>query len=133
MNILSKVFITKISVTVLFWCIPLILLPTSWLESVGFPQQESYMFVRMLGWAYLSLCLCYWFGLKSSLQGKRTMGPIWVGILSNGGACIYLAYYGMVGTWSTWGGLVQFLCWASVAVTFFITLFLYIYGIRVKE
>ena len=37
MSGLTKVFIFKISATVLFWCIPLILFPASILDSVGFP------------------------------------------------------------------------------------------------
>ena len=43
------------------------------------------MFVRMLGWAYLALCVGYYFALKASQHGKRLMGPIWVGMASNGG------------------------------------------------
>jgi hypothetical protein len=88
------------------------------------------MFVRMLGWAYLALCVGYAFGLKASLQGHRAAGPIWVGIVSNGGACAYLAYFGMTGAWSTWGGFVQFVLWSSVGATAAITSGLYFFGVR---
>ena len=91
MSNLSKVFVFKIAATLLAWCFPLILLPATWLELAGFPEQETYMFVRMLGWAYLALCVGYWFGLQAALQGRRAMGPIWVGILSNGGAFFILS------------------------------------------
>lgn len=130
MNNLTKVFIFKISVTVLFWCIPLILFPTSILETVGFPSPPTYMFVRMLGWAYLALCVGYAFGLNASLRGERTAGPIWVGIVSNGGACVYLACFGIFGTWATWGGFVQFVLWSSVLATAAITAGLYLFGVR---
>ncbi len=129
MNNLSKVFVFKISATVLFWCLPLILLPAAWIEAAGFPRQETYMFVRMLGWAYLALCVGYWFGLKASLHGRRAMGPIWVGVVSNGGACLYLLYYGVTGTWAYWGAWLNFIGWSSVLATFFITAGLLAFGV----
>ncbi len=90
MNNLSNVFIFKIAATVIFWCIPLIMLPAELLAALGLPDQPSYLFVRLLGWAYLALCVGYAFGLSMSLQGQRALGPIWVGMVSNGGACAYL-------------------------------------------
>lgn len=133
MSNLSKVLIFKISGTMILWCVPLLLLPGYVLESIGFPHQENYMFIRMLGWAYLALCFGYYFALKASLNGKRLMGPIWVGIVSNGGACLYLLYYGVIGSWSSWGGAVQFIAWGSVGATALITLGLYVYGVKGSE
>lgn len=130
MNALSWVFIFKIAATVLVWCVPLLLLPSAVIEALGFPPQDTYMFVRMLGWAYVALCVGYAFGLKAALKGKRLMGPIWVGIVSNGGACLYLSYYGLTGTWSDWGFPIQFIAWNSIVATFFITLGLYLFGVR---
>jgi hypothetical protein len=130
MSHLSKVFVVKIGATVVFWCIPLILFPAAILEAVGFPEQASYMFVRMLGWAYLALCVGYAFGLKASLAGQFALGPIWVGIVSNGGACLYLSFFGLSGAWSSWGGFVQFVLWSSVVATAAITGGLYWFGVR---
>ncbi len=130
MNNLSKVFIFKIGATVSVWCLPLIVMPASWLEAVGFPGQETYMFVRMLGWAYLALCVGYGFGLRASLQGRRAMGPIWMGVLSNGGAFCFLLYYGIVGTWTSWGTVLQVVGWGSVVATFLITAGLMVFGVR---
>ena len=133
MSKLSIVFIMKIAATVLVWCIPLILFPASVLEVAGFPEQQSYMFVRMLGWAYLALCVGYYFGLRASLEGKRLMGPIWVGVVSNGGACAYLLFYGVAGAWSEWGWFIQFVGWSSAIATALITVGLYAYGIKGNE
>lgn len=133
MNTLSKVFIFKIAATVLVWCVPLLLFPFSWLETVGFPPQTDTMFVRMLGWAYIALCVGYYFGLKAALDGKRLMGPIWVGIVSNGGACLYLLYFGVSGAWASWGGAIQFIAWGSCVATALITLGLYRYGVQGEE
>lgn len=129
MNNLARVFTFKIVATIVFWCLPLILLPSSALEAAGFPKQDTYQFARMLGWAYLALCVGYAFGLASALQGKRALGPIWVGIVSNGGAFAYLLYYGLLGTWSAWGGAVRFVGWSSVAATFLITVGLFMFGV----
>ena len=133
MSPLSKVLIVKIAATVLVWCVPLLLFPASLLQAIGFPEQSSYMFVRMLGWAYLALCVGYAFALQASLQGKRLMGPIWVGIVSNGGACLYLCFYGLSGAWSQWSGLIQFIAWGSALATALITAGLYLYGVRGNE
>lgn len=133
MSPLSLVLIFKIAATVLVWCMPLILFPAAALEAVGFPAQRDYMFVRMLGWAYLALCVGYAFGLAASLSGKRLMGPIWVGIVSNGGACAYLLFYGATGAWSEWGGFIQFIAWSSVVATALITAGLLQFGVRGKE
>ena len=130
---LSKVFVIKIAATVFVWCVPLILIPAQLLEAAGFPEQDSYMFVRMLGWAYLALCVGYAFGLRASLDGKRLMAPIWVGIVSNGGACLYLCYYGFTGTWVEWSPLIQVILWGSAVATALITAGLYVYGVRGRE
>ena len=130
MNHLSKVFIFKISATILVWCVPLILTPAAWFEAFGFPEQQTYMFVRMLGWAYLALCVGYCFGLKESLRGRRAMAPIWVGIVSNGGAFLYLLYYGAIGTWAAWGIALQVIGWGSVLASLLITISLVIFGVR---
>ena len=133
MSNLSRVLIVKIAATVCVWCVPLILFPATLLEAVGFPPQQSYMFVSMLGWAYLALCVGYGFGLQASLAGKRLMAPIWVGMVSNGGACLYLCYYGFTGEWSAWSGVVQFVFWSSALATALITAGLYRYGVRGTE
>ncbi len=133
MSALSTVLVFKIAATVLFWCLPLLLFPAALLESAGFPPQDSYMFVRMLGWAYIALCVGYAFALKESLAGRRLMVPIWVGIVSNGGACLYLLYYGLSGAWSGWGAWIQFTGWSSVLATALITLGLLRYGVRGSE
>ena len=41
MNPLSRVFIFKIAATVVFWCLPLLLLPGQVLAGLGFPPDRS--------------------------------------------------------------------------------------------
>ena len=133
MSSLSRVLTFKIAATVIAWCVPLILFPASLLESIGFPRQDSYLFVRLLGWAYLALCVGYGFALRAALDGRRLMGPIWVGIVSNGGAFALLLYYGVAGAWADWGVMVQIIAWGSIVATALITLGLFIYGVRGNE
>lgn len=131
MNSLSLVLTFKIAATVLFWCVPLLLLPSSMLIELGFPaQSKDLMFVRMLGWAYLALCIGYAFGLKASLLGKRALGPIWVGIVSNGGACALLLLFGLSASWQDMASLVQFIFWSSVVATAAITVGLWLWGVK---
>ena len=128
MNALSLTFTFKIALTILFWCAPLLLFPASLLEALGFPEQPTYLFVRLLGWAYVALCVGYGFGLRASLEGTRAAGPIWAGIVSNGGACAILCIFGIAGAWSTWSVLAQVLVWSSAVATGLITLSLLRFG-----
>ena len=91
------------------------------------------MFLRMLGWAYLALCVGYGFGLQASLNGKRLMGPIWVGIISNGGASACLVFYGFGGAWTEWGWFLQLLAWSSAGATALITAGLCVFGVMGDE
>jgi len=128
MNHLAKVFAIKIVATVTVWCAPLILLPTSLLEAAGLPRQDITLFVRLLGWAYLALCVGYAFGLRSALQGKRALGTIWMGIVSNAGASAFLFYFGVAGAWSAWGSPLQLLAWASALAALLIAVGLFVFG-----
>lgn len=131
MTALARVFVVKIAATVLLWCVPLLLFPAAVLVRLGFPEPGGLLlFVRLLGWAYLALCVGYGFGLAAALKGQRAMGPIVVGIISNGGASLYLCYFGFSGAWSEWGGIMPWLLWASAAVTGLISFLLYWFGVR---
>ncbi len=127
---LANVFRIKIAATLLLWCAPLMLAPGFLLTALGLPEQENYMFIRLLGWAYLSLCVGYWFGLNEALAGRYAPGPVWVGILSNGGACAYLLYFGLTGTWSSWGFLMQATFWFSIVATALLALGLNTHRVR---
>jgi hypothetical protein len=76
-----------------------------------------------------ALCVGYGFALRESLHGRRLMGPIWVGVVSNGGAFCYLLYYGLQGSWSDWGPTIQVIAWTSVVATAIITAGLLIFGV----
>ena len=130
MNVLALILTFKIVATVLVWCIPLLLFPSWLLEQSGLPSQEINMFARMLGWAYLSLCVGYCVGLSDEIQGKRNMLVVCVGLVSNGGGCLYLLYYGFSGTWTHWAVPLQVMLWGSAIAAGLITAGLYVFGFK---
>ncbi len=130
MDPLSMVLMFKICATLLVWCVPLLVLPTSVLEWLGLPPETPWMFLRMLGWAYLALCVGYSFALTEALKGKRLVSTIWVGIVSNGGACALLLVHGCLGAWTDWGLPIQVVLWGSVAATALITAGLVAWGVE---
>ena len=132
MNLLSKVLAFKIAFTLIMWCGPMLLFPATWLEAIGLPPQQSYLFIRLLGWAYLALCVGYGFAFFAALEGERLMAIIWMGLVSNGGACLYLIYFGTSGSWSSWGIAAQIMAWSSVAATAIICMGLFRFGIQKK-
>lgn len=137
MNKLSIVFIFKIALTLILWSLLPLLLPPSWLEFLGLPQQSSYLFIKLYGMAALSLVVGYGFGLRESCpsqnkQARRAMGIIWVGIVSNAGASLILLLYGLSGTWNTWGFFLQLGLWFSMVATGLIAINLIIFGVLDK-
>ena len=125
---LSITFSVKIVVTILCWCVPLLLFPPSLLETFGFPPQENMVFLRLLGWAYLALCVGYAFGWQAARHGVRARGPIWMGIVSNAGASALLVTFGGDGAWSDWGSPAQACMWGSALATGLIALALVAFG-----
>lgn len=106
----------KIGATLGAWCAPLLLLDGAVLRTLGLTPEPSLMPLRMLGWAYLALCVGYAAGLRAALAGRVENGPLDVGIVSNGGAALLLAWYGVTGSWTNWHMFVQFHLWGSALV-----------------
>lgn len=129
MNSLESVLLAKIALTVAAWCVPLLLLPASLLEAMGFPVPEPRLFLRLLGMAYTALVVGYAFGLRSVRRGEYPEGVVWVGIVSNGGACLILLLAAALGTWSAWGGFAQVVMWGSLLGTGGITAGLVRFGL----
>ena len=122
MKRLSTVLITKIAFTILLWCLPLLVFPTSLLEWLGFVVPSPLIFLRLLGLAYLALTVGYVFGLHDLRRGNSPAGVIWMGIVSNGGACIALAVAAVFHAWEAWGMFAQVFMWGSLAGTAAITI-----------
>ena len=127
---LTLILAVKIIATLLVWCIPLLFFPKDWFVAMGFPQTLRMEFLRLLGWAYLSLCVGYFFAWSASRRGIRQAGPLWVGVVSNGGAAALLLSYGLAGAWTQLGGFPQFVLWGSTGVAAALSLGIWFYGAR---
>ena len=121
MGPLSKILAFKIALTVAVWCVPMLLFPAAWLQSLGFPVPEPQLFLRLLGMAYTALVVGYAFGLRATIQGTYPTGVVWVGIVSNGGAFLLLAGAAVLGAWAAWGTIAQAIMWGSLLGTGAIT------------
>lgn len=120
-KLLSRVYVTKIVITILLWSIPLLVFPPRLMTTLGFPELEAMLFLRLLGWAYLALCVGYYFGWRNARNGVFDPAAFTMGIVSNGGAFIFLTYYAITAAWSDWGFLAQLFMWISLAATLAIT------------
>ena len=127
---LRTLLFLKITITVLFWCIPLLFLPTSWLTAGGVPESLDRDMGRLLGCAYLALCVGYGHAWVAAGRGERLMAPLWAGLVSNGGAFLLLINQGISGHWQGWGLAAQTILWGSVAGTAIITLGLWQLALR---
>jgi hypothetical protein len=126
---LERVFAAKIAVTAFFWAAPLLFLPEAQLGAAGLPG-EGVPLARLLGCAFVALCVGYGFGLREVRAGGRATSAVVVGIVSNASAGAYLVYFGASGALMGWHQAVRILAWASAAVTLGIAFALYWYGLR---
>lgn len=117
MNALAQVLAVKIALTLSAWCVPLLLFPKPLLLWLGFPVPEPALFLRLLGMAYVALIVAYGFGLQAARRGEYPAGVVWVGVVSNGGACLLLGYFAWLDAWSDWGGFAQLVMWTSLLGT----------------
>ncbi len=67
--------------------------------------------------AYTALLVGYGFGLKVALRGGYPEGVVWVGIVSNAGACLLLGIAAGFGIWESWGEMAQTIMWVSLLGT----------------
>lgn len=117
---LTRLLKRKIAITALFWCLPLIALPRSWFAALGVPINESLLFARLLGVAYLALLVGYIEGLRGVEKGENPIPVIHMGVVSNAFAGAVLAYFGFNGAWSAWGLGATVFMWVSTVGAFYV-------------
>ncbi|MCB9478978.1 MAG: hypothetical protein H6684_03700 [Deltaproteobacteria bacterium] len=104
---LQNVLRFKLAVTVAIWAGPMLFLPKSVFALLGFPIPEPFLFVRLLGAAYLALCVGYGSGVVELSRGRSAAGAVWMGVVSNGSAAMLVALAAMRGTFADWPGLAK--------------------------
>ena len=82
----------KIGFTLLCWCLPLLLFPALIVEALGTEAEIVTVLLRLLGWAYLALCVGYFIGMKKAYKGEYHEAPIFAGIASNSGVSLLLTW-----------------------------------------
>eukprot|EP00127_Corallochytrium_limacisporum_P005431 Clim_evm43s204 gene=Clim_evmTU43s204 len=113
---LEDVLQVKIVATMVAWSIPLILPLPAFVHSIlGLPEPS--IFTKLLGVAYLALCVGYYKGLGDVRSGVRPTQTIYVGIVSNGGACVMILSNWLGGAMSDLGYIGQFYFLVSAAIT----------------
>ena len=110
------------------WGGPLLLIPDFLLELLGFVVPNPQIFLRLLGVAYIALAVGYVFGLRDVLNGRYPAGVIWVGIISNGGACAAISLAALLNVWELWGPIARLFMWFSLVATGAITIGLIVFG-----
>lgn len=119
---LWHVIAAKIVITILFWCLPLLLGPKVLFNWVGVPFPDPEVFIRLLGAAYAALVVNYYQGLLEAKTGGLATATVRMGIVSNGLAAVILGIFGASGTWADWGLLAQIYMWSSFIAAVLITL-----------
>ena len=130
---LVRIYVVKIALTVLVWCGPLLLVPERVGAAVGLTGEAAPFLLRLLGWAYLALCVGYAFGLQAAWKGVRRHGPLWAGVVSNGGAAALLGWIVVTGTHGPWPWPAQAVVFLSTAAAAVIALGLLWYALALDH
>lgn len=89
--------------------------------------------IRLLGWAYFTLCVGYSVGLAAELNQERNKTVLWLGITSNEGSTFLLLYFVVFDTLFRNSLFARTYLLVSGAATFFITLGLARAALRTDE
>lgn len=92
MSLLSILLLVKISVTSLAVAFPFLALPGKKLENVTSVRASNALFFRLYGVAILALLVGYGFGIQQAENGIFPWGVIVMGLVSNGGAALFLLF-----------------------------------------
>lgn len=98
MTRLTLILIIKIAFTAVTVAAPFLLLPPERIaEMVGAaaPSPAQY---RLYGVAMIALLAGYAFAIPMAQRGERPLGPMVMGVISNGGGAITLLAFGVEGT-----------------------------------
>jgi len=109
----------KVIVTLSLWSIPLLLFTDSLFVFLGIPTPAPSVVGKLLGMSYLSLCFGYFCGMLRIRQGKNADGIIWMGLISNAGASLFLFLFIISDQWNGWSIIGRAYIWFSAIATLF--------------
>ncbi len=125
MSGLQGLFIRKIIVTLVCLCIPLLLFPREVYVYFGIPMEDSMIFMRLLGVAYLALCVGYFSAITALKSNQKPTAIIDMGLVSNGLAALVFLFYGATGSWQNWNLFAQVYMWLIMLGAFYICIGLF--------
>ncbi len=125
MSALQGLFVRKIVITLVCLCIPLLFFPRELFNYFNIPMIDSMIFVRLLGVAYLALCVGYYSAISMLKNKQKPMAMIDMGLVSNGLAATVFLFYGSTGSWQNWDLFAQIYMWLITLGAFYICIGLF--------
>lgn len=111
MNTVIRLLWVKIIGTALAAALPMLLVPASLYEWLGFPPLPTMLFLRLYGLSTLALLVGYHGGILQARRGELPQGVLRMGLASNGGQGAALAIAGLSGVYDDWGLMAQAMMW----------------------
>jgi hypothetical protein len=123
MTWVRKVLAVKIALSLLFWILPLLLLPAGFFPELGIPTwtPAAKVFLRLLGAAYLAIAIVEAWGF---VDPNRRAPAVLAGLASSAGASIVLwhdIFYGELWNWAVLGKVLVSV-WLVLHVVFTVAL-----------
>ena len=126
-NALRRTLAAKTLLTLALWAVPALFLPAAWFPLLGIPEPPlaQLVFVRLLGAAYVGLCVGYAIAWRSP---ARHPGAVLVGVVSNGLSALAILSVGSAGGFDSWSPLGAAYIWGSCLVAAGIAIALVVTG-----
>lgn len=102
----------KIIGTLVGAALPMLFLSYPLFRWLGFPEQDSMLFLRLYGLSTSALLVGYYGGIEMARRGEFPIGVLRMGLVSNGGQGLALVIAGMMGVYDHWGWMAQAMMWS---------------------
>lgn len=112
MNAIIRLLWIKIIGTLLGAALPMLLVPYALYLWLGFPPQETMLFLRLYGLSTLALLVGYYGGIELARRGQYPLGTLRMGLVSNAGQGLAIVVAGLAGTFNGWGWMAQAMIWS---------------------
>lgn len=107
MNTIIRLLWIKIIGTLLGAALPMLLVPYPLYLWLGFPAQETLIFLRLYGLSTLALLVGYHGGIALARQGQFPLGTLRMGLVSNAGQGLAIILAAAAGVFSGWGWMAE--------------------------
>lgn len=111
MNRIILLLWVKIIGTLVGAALPMLLLSHPLYRALGFPEQDSLLFLRLYGLSTMALLVGYYGGIEMARRGEFPRGVLRMGLVSNGGQGLMLLGAGLLGAYAHWGLPAQLMMW----------------------